>query len=149
MLQKLLEMQLSQAVQEQLRAGVGPVPKEHADELLTKVAQLDATKIRGLIVIVASDVDNGAGIDVQTLVAGTPATLDPLLELGSHQIDEKLQNSGGDVCPDCGEVHGSGEDFLDELLRRGPGSRRANPIADDSLGGLALLLALSTMGRKH
>lgn len=67
MLQKLLEMKLSQAVQEQLRAGVGPVPKEHADE----------------------------------------------------------------------------------LLRRGPGPLRANPIEDGPLGGLALLLALSAMGRKH
>lgn len=153
MLQKLLEMKLSQAVQEQLRAGVGAVPKEHADELLTKVAQLDATKIRGLIVIVASDMDNGVGVDVQTLVAGTPATLDPLLELASFQIDEKLQNpdavADGEVCPGCGEVHGSGEDFLDELLRRGPGPRRANPIEDDSLGGLGLLLALSAMGRKR
>src|SRR3546814_12318498 len=97
MLQKLLEMKLSQAVQEQLRAGVGAVPKEHADELLTEVAQLDATKIRGLIVIVASDLEDphrGQGIAVQTLVAGPPATLPPL--------DRKSGLSGKSV---SGRVH--------------------------------------------
>lgn len=159
MLQKLLEAQLSNAVQEQIRAGVGTIPKNDADDILTRVAQLDASKLRGIIVIVASDLEDpvrGAGVDVQTLVAGTPATLDPLLELGSHQIDEKLQNPGGDVCPGCGEVHGSSEDFLDELLRRGPGSDRTMNFGRDPLergnelhSGLALLLALSAMGRKR
>ena len=163
MLQKLLEAQLSNAVQEQIRAGVGTIPKNDADDILTRVAQLDASKLRGIIVIVASDLEDphrGRGIDVQTLVAGTPATLDPLLELGSFQIDEKLQNpseaADGEVCPGCGEVHGSGEDFLDELLRRGPGSDRTMNFGRDPLqrgtelhSGLALLLALSAMGRKR
>ncbi|QKW95595.1 hypothetical protein AXL3_45 [Stenotrophomonas phage vB_SmaS-AXL_3] len=156
MLQKLLEAQLSNAVQEQIRAGVGTIPKNDADDILTRVAQLDASKLRGIVVIVASDMDGGRGVDVQTLVAGTPATLDPLLELGSHQIDEKLQNPGGDVCPGCGEVHGSSEDFLDELLRRGPGNDRTMNFGRDPLergnelhADLGLLFALAAMGRKR
>lgn len=155
MLQKLLEMQLSNAVQEQIRAGVGTIPKNDADDILTRVAQLDASKLRGIVVIIASDLEDphrGQGIDVQTLVAGTPATLDPLLELGSHQIDEKLRSPEGEVCPGCGEVHGSGEDFLDELLRR---DRTMNfgrdPLerGNELHSGLALLLALAATGRKR
>ena len=161
MLQKLLEAQLSQAVQEQIRAGVGTIPKNAADVILTRVAQLDASKLRGIIVIAALDLEDaqrGAGIDVQTLVAGTPATLDPLLELGAHQIDEKLQNpaADGEVCPGRGEVHGNSEDFLDELLRRGPGNDRTMNFGRSPLergnelhSGLALLLALAATGRKR
>lgn len=151
MLQKLLEMKLSKAVQEQVLAGVGTVPKNDADDILTRVAQLDATKIRGLVIIAASDIDNG--VDVQTLMAGTPATLDPLMGLAVFQISEKLQNPDtvveGEVCPGCGEVHGSGEDFLDQLLRRGSGTPPRPQPNEDMLGGLGLLLALSAMGRKR
>ena len=152
MLQKLLEAQLSKAVQEQILAGVGTIPKNDADDILTRVAQLDASKLRGIIVIAALDLEDpvrGSGVDVKTLVAGTPATLDPLLELGSHQIDEKLQNPGGQVCPFCDNVHGSGEDFLEQLLRRGPGTPPRPQPNEEMLGGLGLLLALSAMGRKR
>lgn len=152
MLQKLLEAQLSQAVQEQIRAGVGTVPKNDADDILIRVAQLDASKLRGIIVIAALDLEDaqrGAGIDVQTLVAGTPATLDPLLELAIFQIDEKLQQLSDEKRPGCGKVHGGGEDFLDELLRRGPGTPPRGQPNEEMLGGLALLLALAATGRKR
>lgn len=153
MLQKLLEAQLSKAVQEQVLAGVGTIPKNDADDILTRVAQLDASKLRGIIVIAALDLEDpvrGSGVDVQTLVAGTPATLDPLLELASFQIDERLNSkSDGEVCPGCGEVHEGGEDFLEQLLRRGPGTPPRSQPNEDMLGGLGLLLALSAMGRKR
>lgn len=150
MLQKLLEIKLAQAVQDQTRAGVGNVPKDDADELLTKVAQFDASKLRGLIVIAAFDLNDpqrGPGIDVQTLVAGTPATLDPLLELASFQIDEKLQNPDmmvkGEICPGCGEIHDDLDNGLEELLRRGPG----RPRGGNQSGGLDWLMDLLTKGR--
>lgn len=160
MLQKLLETQLSHAVMSQIKAGVGTIPKDQADELLTKAAQLDVSKLRGLIIISVSDLEDptrGAGIDVATLVAGTPATLNPLLELASFQIDEKLRNPDapvkGEVCAGCGEVHDfpdGGEDFIDQLLRRGPG----NPLdrgreLHGGLEGLMLALALGSVGRKR
>lgn len=149
MLQKLLEAKLAMTVQNQISAGIGPVPKADADDILTKVAQLDASKVRGIIVIVATDLEDperGAGIDVSTFIAGTDATLDPLMELASFQLDEKLSNPSapieGEVCPGCGEVHDL-EGGLEELLRRGP----SRPRGDSPSAGLGLLMALLAKGR--
>lgn len=151
MLKKMLEAKLSQNVQQQLKAGVGPIPASEADELLLQVAQLPHDRLRGLIVIAAVDIEDparGAGLDVRTIVAGNASTLEPLLELGAEQISEKLEDPtrtvDGEICPGCGEVHGQGEDFLEELLRRGPGGGKP----DNALEGLMLALALGPLARK-
>lgn len=138
MLQKLLEAQLSKSVQDQIRAGIGHVPKNDADEILANVAKLDVSKLRGIVVIAVSDIEDptrGSGIDVQTFVAGTPATLEPLMDLAVYQIEEKLRNPSapvkGEVCPGCGEVHDDFNDFEE------PGS------------GIGMLLALLAKGRSR
>lgn len=112
MLSQLLQAKLGAAVQAQTQMGIGPVPKDDADELLLRLAQLPHDRVRGLIVIAALDIDSpvrGQGLDIQTFALGTPATLDPLLDLGCSQLDEKLQHPDqlvpGEVCRDCGCPH--------------------------------------------
>lgn len=136
-LMKALESKLALAVLNQIKLGVPCVPKEDADDLLLKVAQLPHDRVRGLIVIAALDVEHperGSGLDVQTYALGTSATLDPLLELGCHQLDARL-TSLEDVCPDCGQSHG-GEDFVDQLTRRGPGATNVMDLGALQSGSL-------------
>lgn len=147
MIKQLLELVLLQAVQAQVKAGVPAIPKDDADEILARVAQLDASKLRGLIVIAATDLEDpvhGNGVDVDTFIVGTPATLGPLLDLGNYQIGEELGNSthlmADEPCPNCGERHCGPrniEDFLDQLTRRGPG-----PIVADGTAIHELVEAL-------
>lgn len=155
MIKQLLELSLSQAVQAQIKAGVPAVPKDHADEILTQVAQLDASKLRGLIVIAATDLEDpvhGNGVGVNTFVVGTPATLEPLLDLGNYQVAEKLENptqlAEDELCPGCGEKHGGQrdvEDFIDQLTRRGPSLSDAIPVGS----AMHELLAAVLLGPMH
>lgn len=112
MLSYLLQAKLGEAVSAQAKLGIGPVPLADANEMLLRLSQLPHDRLRGLIVIAALDDENptsSQGLNIQTFALGTPTTLEPLLELGSHVLDEKLANPErlmeGEICRDCGCEH--------------------------------------------
>lgn len=142
LLAELLQTKLGMAVVAQTKRGIGPVPKDDADDLLLRIAQLPHDRVRGLIVIAAIDIEHhthGAGLDVQTFALGTPATLSPLLELGCHQLDEKLQNPDklvpGEVCNDCGQVHDEGP--FDNMMNFGGAPLERGNFIHDLIATLA------------
>lgn len=120
MLKKLLEAKLASAIQKQVNANVPTASLDHVNELIVGINKIDATKVRGLVIISAVDMPDGSGVDVKIHATGTSATLDPLLDLACQHIDEQMRESkrqaGGQPCDKCGGVHGDLEAFVDELL---------------------------------
>lgn len=125
LLRDVASQKVARIAAEQVQAGLGPIPKEHADNLLLETAQLPHDKLRGLIVIAATDMDDpvrGKGVDVKFISGGTGEFTEALLELLAVTLTQELKAAKpvkGERCPGCGEVHDevSLEDDLEQLLR--------------------------------
>lgn len=125
LLRDLAAQTVARIAAEQVKSGLGPIPKDQADNLLLEVAQLPHDQLRGLIVIAATDMDDpvrGKGVDVKFVSGGTPEFTNALLELLVVTLTPELnatKPAKGEPCLGCGQVHAEFdiESDLEQLLR--------------------------------
>lgn len=170
LLQEMLGMKVGTIVKNQRKNGVPTIPEEQLEPLFTKFNGLDRSKLRGVMIITCSDEQgqNGPGVGLETMFAGTQQLMDAMMELQAVRLsmvadDPNVQRIGpgpDDPRPGCGKVHG---DPIAELLEAGGGTdpfeflndldpatagRRRYPPADKTAKLLAALL-LGPLNRRR
>lgn len=156
-LERVLGAKISGIIKGQIDNGVAPIPMDQANRLMNEVAKLDLTKLRGIMVIAATEDLERGGAHINTYFAGTQQLMDALMELQAVRLSNVADHPdvaaippGSKRCEDCGGFHPAEADgeniesridaFIDNLMDPLNAGKSRYPAMDNTDALIAAML---------